>query len=194
MSNTAEAKTEREQDFDTVMRMSSSPDMRNCLGYGLIVMEGAAIALAQAAGFIRGLVLSDEGQAMDAAHDLMKQLRYLKDYGGCAREEGRSSMVPAYRVAMGHDCTFLGFSLLWLRAVRPTDEEQDDPDLVRDKLYGYESASGVTCVSDRVPWSEAYETWVYKPAWNGGLLYRGPAAGEVYSVALDSPRFWSIHT
>ena len=91
MKSAAEERTEREQDFDTVMRMSSSPDMRDCLGYGLIVRDGAAIALAQAAGFIRGLFLSDAEQAMDAAHDLMKQLRYLKDYGGGAREEGRSS-------------------------------------------------------------------------------------------------------
>ena len=186
--NTAEEKTQREQDFDRVMQMSSSPDMKHGFRYGLIIEDGAATCIAQAAGFIRGLYLSDKEQAIDAAHDLMNQFRYLEDYGGTVEEEGINSRVPSYRVSIQHDCTFLGFSLLWMKAVRAKVENGH-----KDRLYSYLSHDQ-PCVSDREPWDKAFQTWDYTPAWNGGLLYRGPAAGEVYSVCLETPRFWSIHT
>ena len=46
--------------------------------------------------------------------------------------------------------------------------------------------------------SSSYEMVHYGFAWNGGLLYRGPGGGAVFSVTLDpgagTERFWSVHT
>ena len=181
-----------EKDFNTVIDMSQRWDMSEGFGYGLMIDDRGAACIAQAAGFIRGLWVSNKEQATAAAHDFMKQLRYLEGYGGTVSEGGsRDSRVPRYRVSVSHDLTFLGLSICWHAAVQKKAEE---PDHDGPQLFSYLSASGIPCVSNHVPWTEAYTTWNYKFSHNGAMLYRGPAAGEVYSVHLGTPRFWSIHT
>jgi len=202
MTSTATDQQGKQAEWDllTVMDMSQRWDMSEGFGYGLMIDDRGAACIAQAAGFIRGLWVSDKEQATAAAHDFMGQLRYLEGYGGTMGGDGGTysvgdnemdSNVPRYRVSVSHDLTFLGLSICWHAAVQKKAEE---PDFDGPQLFSYLSANGTPCVSNRVPWTEAYNTWNYKFSHNGAMLYRGPAAGEVYSVHIGTPRFWSIHT
>ena len=186
-------KQQHEEDFDLLMRMARSPaphEVQN-FGIGLIFDPRGVIGIAQVAGFIRGLALSDMKQAVAASSDFMSQLCHLADYGGTVDDEGIDSKVPRYRVSISHDNTFLGFNLAWLAAKKADHEGASESETT---LFSYRSADGTSRISRYRPWDDGYNTWTYEFAFNGGLLYRGPAAGEVYSVHLGNPRFWSIHT
>jgi len=194
MNNTAkEVEDKRDADLAMIMRMSQGHDMQSMFTSGLILEKAGEVCLAQAAAFIRGIWVSDKEQAREIAHDLVQQLHYLEEYGGTVGDDEHiDGRVPNYRVGMSHDLTFLGFSLCWYRATKVAEEE--DANLNEHTLFSYMSAGGAPCISKWVPWIKEYNTWNYKFSHNGAMLYRGPAAGEVHSVHIGTPRFWSIHT
>jgi len=198
-STATDKPTQRDTDFNILMRMSESglPDEVPQLGLGIFFEPSGIAGIAQVSGFIRGLLLSDEETAKDAAHDFMEQLRYLASYGGMVDDSdggGIDSKVPRYRVHLAHDCTFLGFRLIWRMARKEGATPERPIPESSTTLFSWLGGSGIPCASRYRPFGDDYTTWSYNQAFNGGLLYRGPAAGEVFSVHLGSPRFWSIHT
>lgn len=180
--------------------------------------------LAHTAGWFRGLVqCGKRAEAGALAHDLDGMLTHLSGYGGFIElKEGINTLkFPTYRIILGDDGTFGGWSLVWCRyfnneTVLAGAEKLAEMDLERDWLeclsesktnlkihkelelflyYRHEKTE-----TDNDYWPMHSKLAHYGYAFNGGLLYSGPGGDETFAVNLEQAmgksdrRFWSTHT
>jgi hypothetical protein len=192
----------------------------------LIFTERAVGRLMATAGFITGLAMAEkEALAEKLALSLFSNLMYLAEYGGeeeFAAIRGANTAVEGgpeaveefikestygtgtakrFRVVLGDDATFGGFSIQWYRLVtdaariRHLSVGQDDPVQSESHLRTVISRSIEARVN--VPGSD-HGSWVgldYLASMYGGLLCHGMGQ-EVFAVDISSdsgPR-WSVHT
>lgn len=144
------------------------------LRHGIVMSEAAKVRTGQILGWIAGLAAGDEKLAQALALDFLRALDGLRDFGGCEDVElydGRVDRVPNYMIDMHDDGTFGGYSLLFCRRV--PDDYQGDVRVTKKGIYDTE--------------------YRYAVAFNGGLLYHGPGAGNTFAVTLGD-RLWSVHT
>jgi hypothetical protein len=120
--------------------------------------------------------------ANDLADDFIENLDYLSKFGGTVDYtmpgyggESRTVQIPAYTVKLCDDGTAHGFAVLWNRPLL-------DPEVLKRYVE-----------SGREP--QRFGLWKvpHAFAFNGGLIYHGPGAGQTFSVSLTS-RLWSVHT
>lgn len=137
----------------------------------------------QVLGWLHGLASTNRELARALARDFFARLDYLADYGGEIEEEweGRTIRYSKWRVSLGDDGTFNGFTLGWYRAIPPERqvEGQSYPKEMQTIRYG-----------------TSYQQRVIEYGFDfcGGLIYHGPGAGQTFTVALDSSGYWGIHT
>lgn len=93
---------------------------------GLHFTDSGKARLSHTAGFLQGLSMSGKREcAITLATELDGLLSHLASYGGeieCPMDEGTYGAVakfPSYKVVLGDDGTFGGFSLMWYRCVTP---------------------------------------------------------------------------
>lgn len=145
---------------------------------GLVFTESGLARAASIAGYIVGMAHGgNEEFANQLAEDFLKNLdRLVPDHEIEVEYEergGRSLKTPATICHARDDGTLHGFSLGWYRfnRVLPHGEKPAD-----------------CCVSFR-----HFPTLEYRFAYNGGLIYHGPKAGQTFTVTLQ-PCLWGIHT
>ena len=151
----------------------------------------------QIAGWFVGLIHGGRKDlAEQAAEDIAKRFAYLNGYGGNVESsfgDGAPVVgVPRYKVRLGDDRTFGGFTLGWYRAIRGgSDKDGDRSSFLRNRWDS---------IVDHPRWGQdaAGEremiTHYYRFDFHGGLAYHGPGGGETFSVALGDISFWGIHT
>ena len=93
---------------------------------------------------------------------------------------------PYYVVELHRDSCSRCFGLAWYRVVVSSDREASL------QVEGKEPAFRRPCNNE----DGGTARYPYYYSMNGGLLYRGPGAGETFSVQLtsDPKKFWSINT
>jgi hypothetical protein len=117
------------------------------------------------------------------AEDFIKNLEYLATYAGTVEYQytyydgtPATREIPSYVVKLCDDGTAHGFALLWHRPLLTAEIVAAHKGLGREVVkFNY---------SD-VPHGYAF---------NGGLIYHGPGAGQTFSVSLTNNRPWSVHT
>lgn len=108
--------------------------------------------------------------------------------------------VPAYKVVLSDDRTLHGFTFTKLSPVCPDRFEESGKTKqdfrIVDRFGIYESI-----YSDSATESVLYEprknriNVYYQFAYNGGVIYHGPGAGNTFTVQVSkSSYFWGIHT
>ena len=163
----------------------------------LVFTPEADSRVQQIAGWFVGLIHGGRKDlAEKAAEDIHRRFTYLNEYGGnveAAFGDGSPVVgVPRYKVRLGDDRTFGGFTLGWYRAVRGGSEQDGDrrtflrnrwDSLVDHPRWGQDAAGEREMVN-----------YYYGFDFHGGLAYHGPGGGETFSVSLGDIYFWGIHT
>jgi len=163
----------------------------------LVFTPEAESRVQQIAGWFVGLVHGGRKDlAEQAAEDINRRFMYLNEYGGNVEDtfgDGTPVVgVPRYKVRLGDDRTFGGFTLGWHRAVRGGSERDGDrssflrnrwDSLVDHPRWGQDAAGEREMV-----------THYYGFDFHGGLVYHGPGGGETFSVSIGEVSFWGIHT
>jgi len=192
----------------------------------LYFFDSGASRLSNIAGWLQGMAhVSEEGRTFSkkAALAFLKTLDYLNSYGGDmeVNTAGGVVTVPRYRVTLNDDGILNSFSILWYRAITnkqrhekaqaifdtrisPTEQLVTNTDrLWEQSLKEAEDQIGLF---DKLTIHRFYrhgsssesEVVYYGRAFNGGLIYHGPGAGETFSVNLDPAaareHLWSVHT
>jgi len=142
-------------------------------------------------GYIDGLRDAGKAEFAEAMlQDFSDRLKYLDNYGGekeVSLGAGIEKAVPAYKIMLHDDGTRHGFSIGWFRmsGTESTDKSlSSHPDLWNN----------YSTTASRYDPAVGTKTFYYEFAFNGGLLYHGAGGEETFSVCLNQPRFWSIHT
>lgn len=175
--------------------------------------------LAHCDGFFRGLLATGKADVAEAfADDLDRNLTNLNDYGGMThigeKDAPLDCLVPAYRISLGDDGTFGGFTLLWHRLITlPQLREKADklmcafPEKNDDSMrLAFEQAKQDLSVRNDLElrrgyyptWDKEHKHWTqgivhYGYSFNGGLLFSGPGGDEIFSVTIGKC-LWSVHT
>jgi len=133
--------------------------------------------------------LAGEDEAARLAESLFDKFQYLDTYGGTKvitdrpDDRGYLQEAPRYRVALGDDGTFGGFSLLWSRLIPEGSNPRHD--ICLEKVYWTRPAGEPRMVSLKAQ---------YEYSFRGGLMYHGPLSGPNFSCTLEDSPLWSIHT
>jgi hypothetical protein len=131
------------------------------------------------AGSILGYIIGmrDGGNpefAEQLAEDFLRNLeRLVPDHHKIPVEEGSKHMVPATICEIRDDGTFHGFSLAWY-------------------VFNRELLGCAQPAERCIDWG-IHPKCEYRFAYNGGLIYHGPRAGQTFSVTIE-PCLWGIHT
>lgn len=206
---------ERSEALKTILRQSEGFGVPHEYGTSLVWRESAKRQWGTITGYIRGLVAAKEEEfAEKLAQDIFRQLDFLSKYGGMISKEALRTFedgtkprnVPSYKVVLGNDGTFMGFSVLWYSCITPErlEELQGEKELFADcaerlKFLKCEPGSYKTYESEERAWRPEgreyhwYRDYYYRFSFNGGLLYHGPGGSETFSVSLTRC-LWSIHT
>lgn len=138
---------------------------------------------------------------------------------GQGGEEATTIRVPGMKASLGDDGTHHGFSVLWYRAVDPADynaklkvcAKKTDARLASG-IAVYESFHEQVVIAlnlvERTDPSNKYSDEIteykyvnnqqikvyYRVAYNGGLIYHGPGAGQTFTVSLTKGGLWGVHT
>lgn len=190
----------------------------------LVLDESAVARLASIRGWLVGLWhAGEQSLANKLAEDIDGKLEYLANYGEMVEvqdgpdyggDQCEPVKVPRYRVLLGDDGTFNGFSIAWYH-IAPQGTVLDRANTLRSEGASWESSrrraikeagvnddlSSTTFARRKGERPEDYPglwgRWMtvhYKYDFNGGLLYHGPGRGEVFAVHLGERPMWSIHT
>ena len=174
-------------------------------GRGLRFTPTGMTRLGQAFGYIYGLdrvvaTLEDWGtnsagrvtrlrHTVDGmAEDLFQHLDNLALFGGWADQKHR---VPGHLVELRDDGTFLGWSLAWYSAMNLAHQDAATRAKILNDAHTYREHGGTSFSLQPFNTDDFY---VYRYSFNGGLLFSGPGADEIFSVNLSPVRYWSIHT
>jgi hypothetical protein len=150
---------------------------------GLAFSEEGLARAASVFGWLCGLSQGGNIElANELAADFVSNLDYLAKYGGEVdyafkyyNGEDATRKIPAYVVKLCDDGTAHGFALLWHRPLLTAEIVANHKALGRDVVtFGY----------DEIPHGFAF---------NGGLIYHGPGAGETFTCNTGS-RSWGVHT
>lgn len=108
--------------------------------------------------------------------------------------------VPAYKVVLSDDRTLHGFTFTKLSPVCPDRFEEigkTKQDFRIVERFGIYDSIYSDSVTESV-WSEPRKKHInvyYQFAYNGGVIYHGPGAGNTFTVQVSkSSYFWGIHT
>ena len=148
-----------------------------------------------------------------------KSVRSTIGEDGKTVETDVSTKVPTRKCIVADDGTWHGFSLLWYRLLDPAAYEEvlnkHRAEIAAEREAGkdvYETAHYRTVkqlkILERVDPNAAYSEelteyrflekgqtkFYYVPAFNGGLIYHGPGAGQTFTVNLGGDCLWGIHT
>lgn len=150
--------------------------------------DTAQSRLSNIVGFIYGISLHDKTEAVAMFLDIRRNLDYL-DRSNMLIDEADEykRKYPDGLVIMSDDGTFNGFSFYTYHAVK-RDMELPYKEQTMDGI------STETLTKDFEYYGHIPYNMYYKRSYNGGLLYHGPAAGEVFAVNLNPVRYWSTHT
>jgi len=189
---------------------------------GIHFEDSGKARLASIVGWLVGLHQGGQQDfASKLADDIHDKLTYLSKYGGdeeLNRSTGEGTItVPRYRVSLGDDGTFGGFSICWYRAVAHARKVELAESLqagegAASSWPAYLNAAATkmqlrkeleirrsyfpSCDEEKKFLTTDYVHFSF--AFNGALLYRGPGQGQLFSVTIDpgagTERFWSIHT
>lgn len=152
---------------------------------GLSFSDRGLARAASVFGWIVGVAQGGNlGLANELAADFVENLDYLANYGGKVDHTypsyngtPRTVQIPSHVVKLCDDGTAHGFALLWHRPLLTPEQIEAHQGLGREAVTFVHSFG--------VPHGYAF---------NGGLLYHGPGAGETFSVSLTGNRLWSVHT
>jgi len=149
---------------------------------GLVFSESGMARLENTLGIIQGLYLAG-GDTKDLSLRMLEDLRNQFSQLGCRTMMDISDWSKRYTLSVPNticdlydDGTPFGWSFSVFSLV-------NDPDC---KV----AIDGNKVKQFRV----AGENITYRFVYNGGLLYYGPFGGDTFSVNIDTPRFWSVHT
>lgn len=169
---------------------------------GLFFTPRGAGRLMNIAGYIMGLRASGkEAQAEVMAKSLDDKLQYLSDYGGMtttAVDGDQAVSYRSYRVVLGDDGTFGGFTVSWYRAI-PNERVQEHasellgpicqahPDWSEDDQWRQalaQARDAFRIPSKGTPLHSVAEDWIsYVPRWMKEARERG-------ETGLYNKRFW----
>jgi hypothetical protein len=198
---------------------------------GLVFTDSGKARLSHIAGFLEGLSLAGKQElAEKMTLELDGHLHHLSQYGGDIEapvddgEYGAVAKYGAYRVVLGDDGTFGGFSLMWYRAISPKDMRRimDDNPMIDTPEHRESWSAWKQRLGEKFNIRKDLEQWVcydqypdrelpyegakrmestyiqYRYSFNGGLLFHGfghdPGAVCLDRVVNGSQRFWSTHT
>lgn len=147
----------------------------------LIFDDRGFARLASIAGFITGLSCNEATKELAAklAFEILETLDRLNKWGQQHEPimDGRRRIDPV-KVLIGDDGTFNGFSILWFNYLKPEAMAENNIQVDGSKARKLG------------PWGD-----VYLFAFNGGLIYHGPGAGQTFTVNLTANSgYWGIHT
>lgn len=178
---------------------------------GLTFNERGAARLMNVAGFITALHrVGREADAVRLAENLNSNLERLATYGGPTEIEvvGYNGEVigkgeaPRFRVLLGDDATFGGFTISWYRLVTPkqrwaaVDRGEADPMYSRSSFQArWPGARKDEVRYTRPDGTIGWEHVAYRYDFNGGLLLHG-MGHETFAVDIsnDDGPHWSVHT
>lgn len=149
---------------------------------GLAFTESGMARLENTLGILQGLYLAG-GDTKDLSLRMLEDLRGQFSRLGCRDKTQISAWDKSYTFAAPNticelydDGTPFGWSFaMYSLVIDPKNEVPIDGQKVKQ-------------------FRVAYENIPYRYVYNGGLLYYGPFGGETFSVAIDNPHFWSVHT
>jgi hypothetical protein len=163
----------------------------------IIFSRSGEARVAQIAGWLTGLCHAGQRElATKIAADISSNLEWLNTYGGMAEgltfEDGSPvKTVSKYMITLDDDGTFGGFSVCWWVVTPEAELDVERFNYCQDRWgerLTVKTWGGLDGVRDPA-------RFVYRFAFNGGLLYHGPAGGEVFAVTLGGgDKFWGIHT
>jgi hypothetical protein len=190
--------------------------LRDRYGSALYLTPEGLARLGQVAGWIAGIRHANPDFAAKAAEHFDRAVRSVLAGSEPVEFPCRDGSVraPRRQVILTDDGTFGGFGILWYGAVRNDQRLDLATTLVNDAtpweraLDEADRSMGLNKRLEQVRWYTP--TWVNEttPAWmrqtsevihyrfesNGGLIYRGPGAGQTFTVSLDDSWLWGVHT
>jgi len=141
--------------------------------------EWGASRLVATYGWIAGVATTNPDFAERLADDLFARLDFLANYAGTCERDGVT--LPRCRVVLGDDGTLGGFTVAWHRLVAPEEAVETRADLTVER-----------CVHDGG--HTRLVQGKYRFSVNGAMLYRGPGAGETFSVSTSRDCLWDINS
>lgn len=150
---------------------------------GLAFSDRGLARAASVCGWLCGIAHGGRIElANELAENFIENLKWLSTYGGEVdyafkyyNGEDATRKIPAYVVKLCDDGTAHGFALLWYRPLL------GEAVLARHKELGRDV---VTFDYRDIPHGFAF---------NGGLIYHGPGAGETFTCNTGN-RPWGVHT
>ena len=187
-------------EYPNLERALEPNHLRHIGPHGLMFTDTGRMRLAHVMGWIRGISLTNPERAEYYARELYERLDYLAGYGGDIEDpepwengDAFTSTVPRYKVVLGDDGTFNGFTIGWYLVV--PDITQLSADTVERWVLRNEHLSGGCCATE-TRYGPGYESRVYhyQYSMNGGLLYHGETGDAVFAVQTGTHRPWGVHT
>jgi hypothetical protein len=215
----AETKRQRQEDLDTMLKISTC-SLNDNKWENIILTEDAQRQLASLAGFIRGMSMVGEQERNDAitlSHRFVNRMRYFSSYGGEievqpsdggeAHSDRGWRPIPNYKIILGQDWGFGGFSVHWYSLI--------DPDFLAEERRRSEHwdnfAERMKLLSARKTghdWQRKETRWTkgefcsnsfdfhYRFRTFGGMIYSGPGKRDRIEdgFLLKPGDGWSVHT